>query len=674
LLAQVGADGEHHVVEPGSPSAADLLLTTTVVMTQSSAASAPVARRAGRSVRMKGANPMRQLRSLLRRARHTVSGAVRPLASPHEDAVRRRFEYDELVRCRRGARFFCWFAIALLGLSALNSFAEEPEVFRAILRIRIATVCLLGVVLFLLGSRLGRRRPRELALLFVFIMGLMFHALAVAVPAQAGEQYDRMNLVVLGLAVLITWSASWAATACGIMVAVYVAGAMWGQPGETDFGHHLVRLIATSIVTVGATAIQERHRWREMVNLRALAHARVESRETHARYQLLIDTAGSAIVVLSPEYRILEFNREAEAIYGWRRADVLGRDYLQLFLPPERRRDVAVMIQQILAGATVQGFEGVLRARSGEERTILWNVRRLAGTGRHALGIVGVGQDITDRKRAEEQIRRLNEELEARVVARTAELSASEERAREHQAQLAHVLRVSTMGEMAAALAHEINQPLGAIVNYANGIGVRLREGGLATDDLQEAVTHIAAEGLRAGEIIRRVREFVRQGDANREPADVNRVVREAIHLIEPDARRSVIPIHLVLDSALVPIEIDCIQVEQVILNLLRNGLEAMTEADTSDHELIVRTSGRTAGTVEVSVRDTGIGVTPAARDRIFDPFFTTKAGGLGMGLSISRSIIEAHGGRLWATGNPDRGMTFGFTLPIRQRGEIRAA
>ncbi len=619
---------------------------------------------------------MRELRSLLHRAGQVISGVVPPLAVRDDPVLRARFEDDGLARCRRGTRFFCSVSIAVLGLSAINSFGEAPEIFRALLRVRLAAVGLLAGLIFLLGAPVGRRRPRALALLFVLVTGLMFHALALADPAQAGEQYDRMNLVVLGLAVLITWSAAWSAVACGTMIAVYVTGTflVWGYGGAIDFGHHLVRLLVTSVVTVGATAIQERRRWQQVADVRALEDARLESRETHARYQLLVDTAGSAIVVLSPEYRILEFNREAEAIYGWRRTDVLGKDYLQTFLPEAQRPGVSTLIQQILGGTAVRGFEGILRARSGEERIILWNGRRLTGDGGRVLGIVAVGQDITERKRAEEQIRRLNEELEARVVARTAELSASEERAREHQAQLAHVLRVSTMGEMAAALAHEINQPLGAIVNYANGIAVRLREGGLASDALREAVTRIAAEGLRAGEIIRRVREFVRQGDANREPADVNRVVREAMHLVEPDARRSVIPIRLLLDPDLPPVEIDRIQVEQVILNLLRNGLEAIAEVRTGADELIVHTSSRTADTVEVSVRDTGVGVSPAVQERIFDPFFTTKAGGLGMGLSISRSIVEAHGGRLWARGNPDRGMTFGFTLAVRDRGEIRAA
>jgi PAS domain S-box-containing protein len=617
---------------------------------------------------MKNVNPIQQLRSLVRPARRV---RFRP-----GDSLLERFRSEGLVRCARGLRLFCWLAIALLAVSALNSYVEEPDLFPALLRVRVASMCLVGVVLVVLNTGLGRRRPRELALLFVLIVGLTFHTLALTAPAQAGVQYDRMNLVVLGLAVLITWSPAWAATACGIMIAVYVVGALttWSGAGSTAFGQHLVRLVAISLVTIGATAIQERRRWHELVNLQALADARVESRESQARYQLLIDTAGSAIVVLSPEHRILEFNREAEAIYGRRRSDVLGKDYLEQFLPPERRPGVAAMIERILAGETVEGFEAVLRTDSGENRIVLWNVRRLEGARNQSLGLIGVGQDITGRKQAEEQIRRLNEELEARVVTRTAELSASEERAREHQAHLAHVLRVSTMGEMAAALAHELNQPLGAIVNYANGISVRLREGGLATDDLREAVTHIAAEGLRAGEIIRRARDFLHQGVANRDPADVNRVVCDAAQLIGADARRMNIPIHLALASELPLVEMDRIQVEQVILNLLRNGLDAMSEGDARHNELVVQTAEQPGDLVEVSVRDTGVGMSSATRERIFDPFFTTKDGGLGMGLSISRSIIEAHGGRLWATGNPDRGTTFTFTLPVRQRGEIRAA
>jgi PAS domain S-box-containing protein len=619
------------------------------------------------------ANPLQEIRSLMRQAR---SSTRRGSGSAHGDVVRERFEQEGLLRCARGLRFFCWFAIVLLAFSAFNTYVEDPALFPKLLRIRAASMCLIAGVVFLLGTPMGRRRPRELALVFVLITALTFHALALAAPAQASVQYDRMNLVVLGLAVLITWSAAWSALGCGVMIAVYVVGVLtsWGGPTAAGFGQHLVRLVAISLVTIGTTAIQDRRRWRELVNLQALIDARVESQETQARYQLLIDTAGSAIVAVSADHRILEFNHEAEAIFGARRADVLGKDYFELFLTPERRPVVGALIQRILDGELVDEYETVLHANDGRDRIVLWNIRRMSGANDQPLGVIGIGQDITERKRAEEQVRRLNEELEARVISRTAELSASEQRAREHQAHLAHVLRVSTMGEMAAALAHELNQPLGAIVNYANGIGVRLRDGGLAPDDLQEAVTRIAAEGLRAGEIIRRSRDFVRQSVSNREPADVNGVVRDATQLIGLDAHRVGIPIQLMLDPQLPLVKMDRIQVEQVILNLLRNGLDAMSEAPAGQHELLVQTRGQSESTVEVSVRDTGVGMSSATRERIFDPFYTTKAGGLGMGLSISRSIIEAHGGRLWATGNPDRGMTFSFTLPVRQRDEIRAA
>ena len=182
-------------------------------------------------------------------------------------------------------------------------------------------------------------------------------------PAEASEQYDRMNLVVLGLAVLITWSPAWSAVGLrdhdgGVR---HRSLPTWTEPATTEFAHHIVRLVVDQHRDHRRDGIQERRRWRDVVNVHALEKARVESRETQARYQLLIDTAGSAIVVLSPEHRILEFNREAEAIYGWSRAEVLGKDYLRAV--PSRRATaevVAGLIQRILDGAIVKGS----RARS----------------------------------------------------------------------------------------------------------------------------------------------------------------------------------------------------------------------------------------------------------------------------------------------------------------------
>jgi len=290
------------------------------------------------------------------------------------------------------------------------------------------------------------------------------------------------------------------------------------------------------------------------------------------------------------------------------------------------------------------------------------------------VAVEGIVRDVSERKRAEAALHEAHRALEQRVAERTAELAQTnaalraeiverqraQEQLRQHQAALAHVLRVSTMGEMAAGLAHEINQPLGAIANFANGIVARLRGGHGRPEALLGAAEQIAAEALRAGEVIRRLRDFLRRTEAQRAPCDVNALVRDAAHLVEPDARRAKIALCLGLAPTLPAVALDRIQVEQVLFNLMRNGLEAMTAGG----ELRVETLA-VAGGLEVRVRDTGAGFPPDAVERIFDAFYTTKASGLGMGLSISRSIVEDHGGRLWAAPNADRGSTFGFTLPL---------
>jgi signal transduction histidine kinase len=216
---------------------------------------------------------------------------------------------------------------------------------------------------------------------------------------------------------------------------------------------------------------------------------------------------------------------------------------------------------------------------------------------------------------------------------------------------------------MVVELAHELNQPLGAIVNFANGTAARLRQSG-AAPELTDAVARIAQEGMRAAEIIRRVREFVKPGGIVRQPIDLNGVLREATLLIESEACRDGIPLLLELDPTLPPVPADRIQVEQVILNLIRNALEAMRAGGGDAHELVVQTRMRPPAEVELCIRDTGIGVRPDEAEHLFKAFYPTKPAGLGMGLAISRTIVEAYGGRLWAETNPGRGMTFGFYLP----------
>jgi signal transduction histidine kinase len=234
------------------------------------------------------------------------------------------------------------------------------------------------------------------------------------------------------------------------------------------------------------------------------------------------------------------------------------------------------------------------------------------------------------------------------------------------QAELAHVLRVGALGEMAAQLAHELTQPLGAIANYAAGCRRRLQATIGETDPVIEVVDRIASEALRAGEIIRRLRGFVRKAEPRREAVDVNALVDEVVRLVAGEARESNVPIEVSLHPGLPEVHADGVQIEQVVMNLVRNALEAMHDnaADTSG--LAIETRLADGAGIEVAVCDSGPGLRGDPAE-IFEPFQTTKPDGLGMGLAISRSIIEAHGGRLWVTTNSTRGVTFSFTLPARR-------
>jgi len=255
---------------------------------------------------------------------------------------------------------------------------------------------------------------------------------------------------------------------------------------------------------------------------------------------------------------------------------------------------------------------------------------------------------------------------------RRAEAAEEELRARQHQAELAQAARLSTLGGMAAGLAHEIDQPLSAIVSYASASARRIRAGDMSPAALLEVVDAIADEALSGGEVLRRIREFVRNAEASRGRADLNRLVREALHFAEVEARDLGIVLRLELAPQPLDVEVDAIQLEQVILNLVRNGFEAMA-AGGAPRELSIVTGARDAAAVELVVSDTGTGLSQAAAGRLFEPFFTTKCDGLGLGLHISRSIIEAHGGQLWASPNPPRGAAFHVVLPTGQ-GDRHAA
>lgn len=263
-------------------------------------------------------------------------------------------------------------------------------------------------------------------------------------------------------------------------------------------------------------------------------------------------------------------------------------------------------------------------------RSHTWLVRAADGTARY---VVSQLQDVTKQKQMEEQMRA-------------------------QQTELAHVLRVATMGQMVALIAHEINQPLGSIANYANALVHGLDD----AEATRATAGHIASEAVRASDVIRRLRVFLRKGESKRELCTANELVRDALRLMQPEMRQHAIVLQLDLEEADVSVEVDRVQLVQVILNLLRNSVEAMST--TTPRVLGVRSAVGGNGMVEFCIRDSGIGLPPVGD--IFEAFFTTKPRGLGLGLSISRSLVEAHGGEMRVEAHGPAGTVVTFTLPRR--------
>lgn len=387
-----------------------------------------------------------------------------------------------------------------------------------------------------------------------------------------------------------------------------------------------------------------------IINVRDITdrrRAETQLRESEERFALAVDGAKDGI---------WDWNLQTNQLYISPRM----REILDM-AADDARPVAAVLAERVHADdyeqvrerwqAHLQGtdthFEVEYRVRAGD-RTHHWVLARSVSV-RGANGalhrMVGSLSDITRRKHAEEE-------------------------AHQRQTELAHVQRVSAMGEMAAGLAHELNQPLAAIVNYARGCTRRLADAG-AAPDLLEALDRIAGEALRAGEVVRSLKRVVRKEPPRDSEIDLNDLARDALALVRAEADGREIGLRLELEPRLPRLLADRIQIEQVILNLLCNALEAISKPPGVVSVRIELVDGRAA---RVAISDTGDGIAPDLRDRVFAPFFTTKTSGLGMGLSISRTIIEAHGGRLRADANPGAGTTFSFTLPLDDAAEALEA
>jgi C4-dicarboxylate-specific signal transduction histidine kinase len=281
------------------------------------------------------------------------------------------------------------------------------------------------------------------------------------------------------------------------------------------------------------------------------------------------------------------------------------------------------------------------------------------------------------RKEAEVALTRARSELQMRVEERTAELRATnqqlvaeiaerqraEEAYREAQSELARVGRMSALGTLAASISHEVNQPLAAVVTNADACSMWLASDPPNLEEVRAAVDSIAREGTRASDVIRRIRAMFTKVGSEMASVEINDLVREVAGLMQDEISKNAVELHLKLRDGLPATLADRVQLQQVMVNLVQNGIEAMSAVEDRPRRLIIRSDITPAGEIVVAVSDSGIGIEAKDQKRIFNAFFTTKAQGMGMGLSISHSIIEAHGGRLWASSNRDHGATLQFTL-----------
>jgi two-component system sensor kinase FixL len=357
----------------------------------------------------------------------------------------------------------------------------------------------------------------------------------------------------------------------------------------------------------------------------------------------LLDLTHDSIFVRDMNDVITYWNRGAQELYGWTSEEATGQvshQFTQTIFPAPLEE----INKQLLDTGRWEG-ELIHSKRDGSRVVVAsrWSLQR-DELGRPAV-ILETNTDITERKRAEEEQRRSAEAL------------------RQAEADLAHVSRVTTMGELTASLAHEVNQPITAAVTNAKTCVRWLAADTPNIEEARDAALRSAKNGTRAAEIISRIRLLFQKGAPKRELVDINEVIQEIVMLLSSEATRYSISVRAELGTGLPELTGDSVQLQQVIMNLVLNGIEAMKDVDDK-RELFIKSERWEKEQVLVSVHDTGVGLPPQQADRIFDAFFTTKLHGTGMGLSISRSIVESHGGRLWADGNSPRGATFFIGLP----------
>lgn len=361
-------------------------------------------------------------------------------------------------------------------------------------------------------------------------------------------------------------------------------------------------------------------------------------REREAHLQSVLDTVPDAMVVIDPRGIIHSFSATAERLFGYAASEAVGQNVSMLMPEPYRTQ-----------------HDGYL------DRYMATGERRIIGMGRVVVGRRKDGATFPMELSVGE-MRSGERRFFTGFLRDLSERQAAQQRLQDLQAELIFMSRFTALGEMASTLAHELNQPLTAVASYLNGAGRLLQSGGAdAAAMARNAIENAAAQALRAGQIIKRLREFVARGESERQVEDLQKLIEEASALALVGAKESGVRVNFAFDPGARFVLADKIQIQQVLLNLIRNAVEAMQEV--VHRELMISTRVVDEQTLEVAVADTGPGLAPEVAAKLFQPFVTTKSSGMGVGLSISRTIIEAHGGQLSAEPNPGGGTLFRLTL-----------
>jgi len=368
-----------------------------------------------------------------------------------------------------------------------------------------------------------------------------------------------------------------------------------------------------------------------------------ELKQAEEKFRLAVEASPSGILLVNQCGQIILVNSQIEKLFGYQRDKLIGRlvdvlvpDRLATHHPEHRAKFFAAPTARAMGA----GRELFARRKDGSEFPVEIGLNPIQTP--KGLVVLANVVDISARLAAEEGTRRSREQVEL-------------------------LSRVSLLGEMTASLAHELNQPLGAIVNNATAATQYLEQGRLNPEQLQDILTDVVRDARRAHDIMRNVRSAIKKGSAIRGQINLNDVVKTITHMVQPDAAAQLCKMEMSLVRDLPAIEGDPIQIQQVLINLVQNAFDAMRDTPPSRRIVEIATNYNGEGTISVVVRDYGSGISETARDRLFEQFFTTKEEGLGMGLAIVRSIVEAHGGSISAENADGGGARFHFRLPIKE-------